>query len=86
MVLKEGFKTSEVGQIPADWDVAPLSAVAEFLDGRRRPVKDTDRARMRGSIPYYGASGIVDYVNDYLFDEELILLGEDGENILSTTA
>ncbi|MYQ92215.1 restriction endonuclease subunit S [Streptomyces sp. SID4946] len=38
---------------------------------------------MRGNIPYYGASGIVDYVNAYLFDEDLILLGEDGENILS---
>lgn len=38
---------------------------------------------MRGSIPYYGASGVVDYVNQYLFDEDLILLGEDGENILS---
>jgi type I restriction enzyme S subunit len=38
---------------------------------------------MRGRFPYYGASGVVDYVNDYLFDEDLILLGEDGENILS---
>ncbi len=38
---------------------------------------------MRGDIPYYGASGIVDYVNDFIFDEDLILLGEDGENILS---
>ena len=38
---------------------------------------------MRGTIPYYGASGIVDYVNDYLFDDDLVLLGEDGENILS---
>ncbi len=43
-----------------------------------------DRAKMRGSIPYYGASGVVDHVNQYLFDEDLILLGEDGgENILS---
>lgn len=38
---------------------------------------------MRGQYPYYGASGIIDWVNDYLFDEDLILLGEDGENILS---
>lgn len=38
---------------------------------------------MRGNIPYYGASGVVDYVNDFLFDEDLVLLGEDGENILS---
>lgn len=38
---------------------------------------------MKGVYPYYGASGIVDYVNDYIYDEPLILLGEDGENILS---
>ena len=38
---------------------------------------------MKGSIPYYGASGVVDYVDNYIFDEELVLLGEDGENILS---
>jgi type I restriction enzyme S subunit len=72
-----------VGVIPEEWALKPLGDVADFLDGRRRPVKDSDRAKMRGDIPYYGASGIVDYVNDYLFDEDLILLGEDGENILS---
>lgn len=83
MDLKSGFKASFAGPIPSDWDVLPLAAVAEFLDGKRRPVKDSDRAKMQGNIPYYGASGVVDYVNDYLFDEELILLGEDGENILS---
>lgn len=83
MEVKPGYKHTEVGVIPEEWEVRPLAEVVEFLDGRRRPVKDSDRAKMRGDIPYYGASGIVDYVNDYLFDEELILLGEDGENILS---
>ena len=81
--LRAGYKQTEVGVIPVDWEVRPLGEVTDFLDGRRRPVKDTDRAKMRGDIPYYGASGIVDYVNDFLFDEDLILLGEDGENILS---
>ncbi len=81
--VKKGYKLTEVGVIPEDWTLQPLGEVVTFLDGKRRPVKDTDRAKMRGAIPYYGASGIVDYVNDYLFDEELILLGEDGENILS---
>jgi len=38
---------------------------------------------MQGKYPYYGASGIIDYVNDYLFDDDLILLGEDGANILT---
>ena len=67
----------------ADWANVPLSEAVDFLDSRRRPVKVGDRAKIRGDIPYYGASGIVDYVNDYIFDESLILLGEDGENILS---
>jgi type I restriction enzyme S subunit len=80
---KPGDKQTEVGIIPEEWGLRPLGEVVTFLDGKRRPVKDADRAKIRGSIPYYGASGIVDYVNDYLFDEELILLAEDGENILS---
>ncbi|MGY1672459.1 restriction endonuclease subunit S [Geodermatophilus sp. SYSU D00710] len=65
------------------WEQVGLGDAVEFLDSRRRPVKVGDRAKMRGSVPYYGASGIVDHVNRYLFDEDLILLGEDGENILS---
>ena len=38
---------------------------------------------MQGYYPYYGASGIIDYINDYLFDDDLILVGEDGENVVS---
>jgi type I restriction enzyme S subunit len=83
MEVKPGYKQTEVGVVPEEWDVKPLDDVVDFLDGRRRPVKDTDRAKMRGDIPYYGASGVVDYVDAFLFDEDLILLGEDGENILS---
>lgn len=81
--VPKGYKKTEVGVIPEDWDVRALGDVVIFLDGKRKPVKDSDRSKMRGTIPYYGASGIVDYVNDYIFDDELILLGEDGENILS---
>ncbi|MFL5629214.1 MAG: restriction endonuclease subunit S [Ktedonobacteraceae bacterium] len=81
--LKQGYEGTEVGINPADWEVKKLGEVADFLDGRRRPINERDRANMRGEYPYYGASGVVDYVNDYIFDEELILLGEDGENILS---
>lgn len=83
MELRPGYKETEAGVIPEDWEVQKLGSITTFLDGMRRPVKSSDRARMKGSIPYYGASGIVDYVDDYIFDEELVLLGEDGENILS---
>lgn len=65
------------------WIKKKLSEVSVFLDGKRKPIKESDRAKMRGQFPYYGASGIIDYVNDYIFDDEIILLGEDGENIVS---
>ena len=83
MDIPKGFKQTEVGMIPEDWEVRILGELVDFLDGKRRPIKDSERAKMKGVFPYYGASGIIDYVNDFIFDEELILLGEDGENILS---
>ena len=66
-----------------DWEEKPLGEVVKFLDGKRKPIKESDRASMQGRHPYYGASGIIDYVNNFIFDEDLILLGEDGENIVS---
>jgi type I restriction enzyme S subunit len=77
------FKHTEAGEIPEDWQQKGLGEVFDFLDGKRVPIKDSDRLKMKGIYPYYGASGIIDYVNDYIFDDDLILLGEDGENILS---
>ncbi|MBO9493430.1 restriction endonuclease subunit S [Thalassotalea sp. G20_0] len=83
MELKPGYKQTEVGVIPVDWEVVELSQAADFLDSQRKPIKSSERAKMRGAFPYYGASGVVDYVNNFIFDGEFILLGEDGENILS---
>jgi type I restriction enzyme S subunit len=83
MSVPEGFKQTEVGVIRQDWEVTELWQLADFLDGQRKPIKSSDREKMKGIYPYYGASGIIDYVNNYIFDDELILLGEDGENILS---
>lgn len=62
-----------------DWEQRKLGDIIDFLDTLRKPLKETDREP--GPYPYYGASGIVDYVADYIFDEELILLSEDGANI-----
>ncbi len=73
----------ENGEEYPDWEEKRLMEVSVFLDGKRKPIKGEDRSKMKGIYPYYGASGIIDYVNDYIFDEELILLGEDGENIVS---
>lgn len=58
-----------------------LGEVAENLDSRRKPI--TSGLREPGSIPYYGASGIVDYVKDYIFDGDFLLVSEDGANLLA---
>ncbi|HIF9450618.1 TPA: restriction endonuclease subunit S [Photobacterium damselae] len=81
--VPKGYKQTDVGVIPIDWELTTLEQAVNFLDGQRRPVKSGKRAKIKGQYPYYGASGVVDYVNDYIFDGDFILLGEDGENILS---
>jgi type I restriction enzyme S subunit len=67
----------------SSWTSKPLAAICENLDGRRRPV--TKRDRVPGDVPYYGASGIVDSVRGHLFDEDLLLVSEDGANLVART-
>ena len=55
-----------------------LSQIIELYDSKRKPLSKMQRIKSSGSIPYYGAAGIIDYVNDYLFEGEYILLAEDG--------
>lgn len=71
-----------LGEVPAHWTVAPVKFFFEFLDGQRIPIKAEDRGAMQGDYPYYGASGIIDYVNDFIFEEDLVLVSEDGANLL----
>ena len=54
--------------------------LCENLDSKRKPI--TASVRESGNYPYYGASGIVDYVADYIFDEDILLVSEDGANLL----
>lgn len=73
------FKKADGSDFP-EWEKKRLDEVVEFLDGMRKPIETGDR--VAGPYPYYGASGITDYVEGYIFDEDLILLSEDGANIL----
>ena len=64
-----------------DWKVFELKDIyKENLDSKRVPI--TKNERKQGPYPYYGATGIIDYVEDYLFDEYLLLISEDGANLL----
>lgn len=62
---------------------AKLGDVTENLDYKRVPIAQKDRADLEKLYPYYGAQGIVDYVDDYIFDGEYLLVAEDGENLRS---
>ena len=66
-----------------EWTSCTLQDAVDFLDGQRKPLESADRAKRQGQYPYYGASGIIDYIDDFIFDEPLLLLGEDGANILN---
>lgn len=72
------FKDTPIGKIPVDWEATTIENVCDILDGKRVPLNKEQRGKIKGHIPYYGANGIVDYINDYIFDEDLILLAEDG--------
>lgn len=65
------------------WEIRNLRKVAENLDNRRVPITSSDREG--GDVPYYGASGIVDYVNGFIFDEDLLCVSEDGANLVART-
>ena len=67
-------------QNPYDWEKKRFDEICENLDSRRKPITSSDR--VEGIYPYYGASGIVDYVEDYIFDEDILLVSEDGANLL----
>ncbi len=63
----------------SEWPTAKLGDLTINLDTRRKPVKEADRKP--GPYPYYGASGIVDHVDGYIFEGEHLLIAEDGENL-----
>lgn len=61
------------------WKAKAFSEVTINFDSTRKPVKEADRKRIQGEYPYYGATGIVDYVNDYKIDGTYLLISEDGK-------
>jgi type I restriction enzyme S subunit len=64
--------------LPNSWSVTQLENCVDILDGQRVPVNSSEREKRKGNIPYYGATGQIGWIDDFLFDEELLLLGEDG--------
>lgn len=74
MVWNEQLKR----EIPKGWDVTAIGKIADNFDSQRVPLSQNQRANIQGTIPYYGATGIMDYINDYIFDGQYVLIAEDG--------
>lgn len=64
--------------VPKHWEAESLGKVVQFLDNKRIPIKESDREKRHGSYPYYGANGQIDWIDDFIFDEPVVLLAEDG--------
>ena len=77
-LFPDSFEGSEMGMIPKGWKAKTLMDCIEIHDSKRIPLNSRQRSEKRGNFPYYGASGIMDYIDDYIFDGIYILLGEDG--------
>jgi len=72
-----------LGEIPAHWEVARVKNQFRCLNTKRIPLNAVERGSMTTRVfDYYGASGVIDKVDDYLFDDELLLIAEDGANLV----
>ena len=71
-------------ELPKGWAITDIGELLINRDGERKPVSSAIRCKQKNKVyDYYGAAGVIDKVDEYLFDERLLLIGEDGANLLS---
>lgn len=80
--IPEGYKVTDLGIIPSDWEVAEVKEAYGIYNNLRLPISGKIRETMQGKYPYYGPTGIQDYINEYRIDGEYSLIGEDGDHFL----
>lgn len=81
-VLMKDSGIDWLGEIPEDWVVGKIKRFCRNLNFRRLPLSSEDRSYRQGKYDYYGASGVIDSIDDYLFDETTVLIAEDGANLV----
>ena len=69
--------------VVSDMKEVTLGEIVDIYDYKRVPLSVMERSKRQGPYPYYGASGIIDYIDDYIFDGTYLLVAEDGENLRS---
>lgn len=74
----ELVENEQFGEVPKGWELTTFGEVAECFDRKRIPLSKKQREEKQGTIPYYGATSIMDYVDEAIFDDIYLLIGEDG--------
>jgi type I restriction enzyme, S subunit len=82
MELKPGYKLTEVGVIPEDWEVSCVGDSFDVCNELRLPISQSVRERMAGPYPYYGPTNIQGWINEYRVEGKYALIGEDGDHFL----
>lgn len=77
-LFPDSFEDSELGPIPTGWKVKSLLEVSELYDNLRVPLSSMEREERKGGYPYHGATSVVDYVDDFIYDGVHLLIAEDG--------
>ncbi|MEZ5509904.1 MAG: restriction endonuclease subunit S [Gammaproteobacteria bacterium] len=78
----ELYQETPIGWIPKAWTLANLKSCIEIHNNLRMPLSSEVRDKMGGEFPYYGPTGIVDYINEYRVEGKFVLIGEDGDHFL----
>jgi type I restriction enzyme, S subunit len=76
------YENEELIDLPATWTWTSIDQIVQNFDGQRIPITADDRKARQGIYPYYGASGIIDAIDYFIFDGEFLLIGEDGANLV----
>lgn len=77
-----GFIDSPLGRIPKEWCCTSLGKIIELHNNKRKPISSLLRSKMKGEFPYFGATGIIDMLNEYRVEGEYVIIGEDGDHFL----
>ena len=82
MELMNGYKQTDIGPIPVDWEVSTVKKEFEICNNLRLPISEQKRKEMQGEYAYYGPTKIQDYINVFRVEGEFCLIGEDGDHFL----
>lgn len=76
------FKKTEIGEVPEGWEISTVGQSCVLHNNLRKPIETSERERNPGPYPYYGPTKILSHINEFMFDGEYALIGEDGDHFL----